>query len=86
AEVQPASSHLVLAAQRELHVTVGSDSEVGSIPEECPSPPPSDPDDDSPPDSTGAETGPTGVIAVDDIVKKNASFDDWDDDEEEFDY
>ncbi|KAF4689309.1 hypothetical protein FOZ62_026543, partial [Perkinsus olseni] len=83
AEVQLASSHLVLAAQRELDVTVGSDSEVGSIPEECPSPPPSDPDDDGPPAFTGAETRPTGVIAVDDIVKKNASYDDWDDDEEE---
>ncbi|KAF4758586.1 hypothetical protein FOZ63_032905, partial [Perkinsus olseni] len=86
AEVQPASSHLVLAARRELDVTVGSQSEVGSIPEDCPSPPPSDPDDDGRPDSTGAETRPTGVIAVDDIVKKNASYDDWDDDEEEFDY
>ncbi|KAF4680549.1 hypothetical protein FOZ63_025397, partial [Perkinsus olseni] len=83
AEVQLASSHLVLAAQRELDVTVGSDSEVGSIPEDFPSPPPSDTDDDGRPDSTGAETRPTGVIAVDDIVKKNASYDDWDDDEEE---
>ncbi|KAF4737613.1 hypothetical protein FOZ63_029282 [Perkinsus olseni] len=86
AEVQLAPSHLVLAAQRELDVTVGSHSEVGSIPEDCPSPPPSDPDDDGPAAFTGAETRPTGVIAVDDIVKKNASHDDWDDDEEEFDY
>ncbi|KAF4729665.1 hypothetical protein FOZ62_030477, partial [Perkinsus olseni] len=61
AEVQLASSHLVLAAQRELDVTVGSDSEVGSIPEDFPSPPPSDTDDDGRPDSTGAETRPTGV-------------------------
>ncbi|KAF4699506.1 hypothetical protein FOZ63_011005, partial [Perkinsus olseni] len=83
AEAQLAPSHLMLAAQRELDVTVGSGSEVESIPEDCPSPPPSDPDDDGPPASTGAETRPTGVIAVDDIVKKNASYDDWDDDEED---